>query len=169
MTNSRTLRFECIANSVIRCRMRPLRSKVATCVCGRLLFLLGFPYSVGVNRVSPRLGTLALILFSAIVVSPQDKEKSTAFDWQQAKGTVTEHLACGDDSAQSYALYLPSRYSPDRAWPVIYAFDPFGRGTVAVEVYRAAAEKYGHIVAASNNSRNGPASLQTTAAQAMWL
>jgi hypothetical protein len=134
----------------------------------KLIFHVGLPYSVGVTQANLWLRPLAIIFFFSSGLA-QDKEKPMAFDWQQAKGTVMEHLACVGDPTQSYALYIPSRYSPDRAWPVIYAFDPFGRGPAAVEVYRAAAEKYGYIVAASNNSRNGPASLQTTAAQAMWL
>jgi hypothetical protein len=122
--------------------------------------------------VTQALLPLRAFLFASLFVvsiSAQDKAPPADFEWQKAKGIVTERLACVDDSTQSYALYLPSRYSPDRAWPVIYAFDPFGRGKAAVEVYRAAAEKYGYILAGSNNSRNGPASIQTAAAQAMWL
>src|SRR5205085_1091253 len=60
-------------------------------------------------------------------------------------------------------------YSPDRRWPILYAFDPFARGKTAVEVYKLAAEKYGYIVAASNNSKNGPVAEQLAAAQAVWL
>ena len=36
-----------------------------------------------------------------------------------------------------------------------------------VEKYQAAAEQYGYIVAASNNSRNGPYAVSMAAAQAM--
>ena len=97
------------------------------------------------------------------------QEKPGDFDWQKTRGTIIDHLACLDDSTQSYALYLPSQYSPDRRWPMIYAFDPIGHGRTAIEVYRSAAEKYGYIVAASNNSKNGSAAIQTAAAQAMWL
>jgi predicted esterase len=50
---------------------------------------------------------------------------------------------------------------------VLLGFDPAARGRVMVEKYRAAAEQYGIIVAASNNSRNGPVSVSTAAAQAM--
>jgi hypothetical protein len=91
------------------------------------------------------------------------------FDEQAAKGNVIASVVCLDDPAQSYALYLPSHYSRDRAWPVIYAFDPFARGRTAVEVYKDAAEKYGYIVVGSNNSKNGPATAQLGAAQAVWL
>src|SRR5262249_755695 len=61
-----------------------------------------------------------------------------------------------------------SQYSPERRWPIIYAFDPFARGKTAVEVYRPAAEKYGYIVVGSNNAKNGPTGPEMAAAQAMW-
>jgi dienelactone hydrolase len=72
------------------------------------------------------------------------------------KGEINERVACLSDPAQSYALYLPAGYTPERRWPVIYGFDPGARGRVPVERFKAAAEKYGFIVAGSNNSRNGP-------------
>ncbi len=70
-------------------------------------------------------------------------------------GRIIDEVACAADAAQSYALYIPRAYAPDRSWPVIFAFDPGGRGRVPVERYEAAAEQYGFIVAGSNNSRNG--------------
>ncbi len=70
-------------------------------------------------------------------------------------GQVVPSVACAADPTQSYAVYVPSNYTPTRAWPVIFAFDPGGRGRVPVERYQAAAEQYGFIVAGSNNSRNG--------------
>ena len=109
---------------------------------------------------------LAASLLFAAIASAQEKNK-TEIDLQTARGTITE-VATLDDPAQSYALYLPPQYSPDRRWPVIYAFDPFARGKTAVEVYREAAERYGYIVAGSNNARNGPTAPALEAAQAMW-
>jgi dienelactone hydrolase len=91
------------------------------------------------------------------------------FDTQAARGTVVGRVTCRDDPSQSYALYLPSEYSPERAWPIMFAFDPLGRGKTAVEIYKDAAEKYGYIVVGSNNSRNGPSARQLEAAQAVWL
>jgi poly(3-hydroxybutyrate) depolymerase len=70
-------------------------------------------------------------------------------------GQVIPQVVCADDESQSYALFVPTTYSPDRAWPVIFAFDPGARGRTPVERYQAAAERYGFIVAGSNNSRNG--------------
>jgi predicted esterase len=70
-------------------------------------------------------------------------------------GKITEDVKCSADPSQSYAVYVPSNYSPDRLWPVIMAFDPGARGRIPVERYQAAAEMYGYIVTGSNQSRNG--------------
>ncbi len=85
-----------------------------------------------------------------------------------APGEITDPVAARADPAQTYALYLPSSFTPDRAWPVLFCFDPAARGRVPVERFRAAAEKHGWIVAGSNNSRNGPFQPSLAAAQAMW-
>jgi poly(3-hydroxybutyrate) depolymerase len=83
------------------------------------------------------------------------------------RGVVVDRVECASDATQTYALYLPSGYSSATRWSVLLAFDPAARGRVFVEKYRAAAEQYGFIVAASNNSRNGPVAISTAAAQAM--
>jgi pimeloyl-ACP methyl ester carboxylesterase len=66
-----------------------------------------------------------------------------------------EKVTCKADPAQSYALFLPPGYTPEKKWPIIYAFDPVGRGTVPVKLFQAAATKFGFIIVGSNNSRNG--------------
>jgi murein L,D-transpeptidase YcbB/YkuD len=111
----------------------------------------------------------ATILLAAAIAASGQQTPAADFNTQAVRGTVVSVLACLDDPAQSYAVYLPSHYTPDRAWPIIYAFDPFARGKAAVDVYRDAAEKYGYIVVGSNNSKNGPSALQLGAAQALWL
>ena len=83
------------------------------------------------------------------------------------RGVPVERVVCADDPSQTYALYLPSAYTPERQWSVIFAFHPAARGPLMVEKFRAAAEQYGYIVAASNNSRNGPHAVSAAAAQAM--
>jgi hypothetical protein len=82
-------------------------------------------------------------------------------------GTVVDPVQCADDPAQTYALYLPSTYSPERTWSLLLAFHPAARGRLMADKYRAAAEQYGYIVAASNNARNGPHAISAAAAQAM--
>lgn len=83
------------------------------------------------------------------------------------RGQIVDQVQCVADEAQQYALYLPSAFTPDRQWPVILAFDAGGRGRRAVERYQAGAERYGYIVAGSNNSRNGPWKRSLDAAKAM--
>jgi hypothetical protein len=98
---------------------------------------------------------LSLILVSA--VSAQELPR----------GTVIDKVVCARDSSQSYALYLPATYSADRTWPILYAFDAGARGTLPVERFREAAERYGVIVVGSNNSRNGPMTIAMDAMNAM--
>jgi hypothetical protein len=83
------------------------------------------------------------------------------------RGQIVDGVKCEADSSQTYSLYVPSHYSPDRQWNLLLAFDPRGRGRAPVEQYQAAAEKYGYIVAGSNNSRNGPPQVSLAAAEAM--
>jgi len=63
-------------------------------------------------------------------------------------------MTCEGDAAQSYVLYLPSTYSAAKHWPMIYFFDPGGVGRRPLELYKDLAEKYGFVMAGSNNSRN---------------
>ena len=76
-------------------------------------------------------------------------------------------VTCASDAAQSYALYLPSAYTSQKRWPVIYFFDPGGRGRRPLELYKDIAETYGFILAGSNNSRNF-SSDQGKAVNAIW-
>jgi dienelactone hydrolase len=84
-----------------------------------------------------------------------------------APGQIDNHRACAKNPDQTYALYVPSTYTPDKKWPIVYAFDPSARGERPVETLKAGAEKYGYIVAASNNSHNGPWAPEIEAAQAV--
>jgi predicted esterase len=84
-------------------------------------------------------------------------------------GTIVDDVKCAADQTQSYALYLPSQYTPDRQWNLLIAFHPGARGRAMVEKYQAAAERYGYIIAASNNSRNGPWSVSAAAVKAMTV
>ena len=90
-----------------------------------------------------------------------------AADSDLPRGQIIDDVQCEGDASQHYSLYLPSNFTPLRRWPVILAFDAGGRGRRAVERYQAAAEKYGYIVAGSNNSRNGPWEISLGAADAM--
>ncbi len=86
---------------------------------------------------------------------------------QLPRGAVIDKVVCVRDSSQSYALYLPTDYSADRRWPILFAFDAGARGRLPVERFREAAQTFGVIVAGSNNSRNGPMAAAVDAMNAM--
>jgi poly(3-hydroxybutyrate) depolymerase len=77
-------------------------------------------------------------------------------------------VTCASDGTQSYSLYLPRAYTPARNWPIIYFFDPGGRGQRPLELYKELADNYGFILAGSNNSRNF-SSEQSKSVNAIWL
>jgi|HubBroStandDraft_6_1064221.scaffolds.fasta_scaffold50063_2 predicted esterase len=108
----------------------------------------------------------ALVALSARGILPQSVPADrTAQDLQA--GVVLSKLVCAAHAEQSYALYLPSYYTRERRWPIVYVFDPAARGRVPVELMKGAAERLGYIVAGSNNSQNGPWKPEIEAAQAM--
>ena len=82
------------------------------------------------------------------------------------RGEVVISVATKADPQQSYALYLPSGYTADKKWPILYAFDPAARGKLPVTLFKDVAEKFGYIVVGSNNSQNG---IQVTGiVQTLW-
>ncbi|HVQ30625.1 MAG TPA: hypothetical protein VMV21_13640, partial [Vicinamibacteria bacterium] len=83
------------------------------------------------------------------------------------RGTLLESVACSGVAGQTYALYLPSGYTKDRRWPILFAFDPGGQGVRPVRLALESAERFGWIVAGSNNARNGPMAEIQTAVNAL--
>jgi len=87
---------------------------------------------------------------------------------QFPKGEVIDSILCIHDKNQSYSLYLPSYYSEDRLWPVIYFFEPAARGNLPIKKYHTVAEELGFILVCSNNSKNGPWEVAFEAADAVF-
>jgi predicted esterase len=83
-------------------------------------------------------------------------------------GVLLPTVSSATQPEQNYALYLPSQYSREKKWPIVYAFDPAARGSIPVELMKDAAERYGYVVAGSNNSHNGARKPEADAAQAMF-
>jgi dienelactone hydrolase len=84
-------------------------------------------------------------------------------------GTFVEKVASAKDPTQTYTLYLPKAYTPQRRWPLLFVFDPRGRGTMAAEIFKEAAERFGWIIASSDNTRSdGPWEPNRRAILAMW-
>jgi hypothetical protein len=83
-------------------------------------------------------------------------------------GTIVDPVVCSADPDRSYALYLPTRYSNDERWPALYLLDPRGRGRLAVELYREAAERHGYVLLGANDSgSDGPPQTNLDAMQAL--
>ena len=93
---------------------------------------------------------------------------SRAADESLRAGVVLPKVITLKQAEQSYALYLPSNYSGAKQWPIIYTFEPGARGRVPVDLMTDSAEKYGYIVVASNNSRNGSWKIESEAAKAVF-
>ncbi|MEA2559142.1 MAG: hypothetical protein QOH06_646 [Acidobacteriota bacterium] len=80
-----------------------------------------------------------------------------------------EKVVIQADPSQSYVLYLPTAYRPDRQWPILYVLDARSNGLEAGQRFLAGAERYGFIVASSNNSASdGPTEPNVVAMRAMW-
>lgn len=109
-----------------------------------------------------------LALYGAVIIGGAFLAFVYAVDEPLAKGVVIPRVECAGDPGQSYALYVPSNYDPERKWPVVYAFDPGARGSAPVSLAKDAAEKLGYIVTGSNNSQNGPSKPELEAANAIW-
>jgi tetratricopeptide (TPR) repeat protein len=104
---------------------------------------------------------VALLLLAAGPQAPTTPEPP--------RGRIVDKIACAGAPEETYALYLPAGYTPERAWPILYVMDPRSRGTLAAERFRAGAEKYGFILASSNNTlSDGPMEPNIKAMRAMW-
>lgn len=64
-------------------------------------------------------------------------------------------VACLDSPGQTYELYIPPTALPENS-AILYVFSPGGNGKEMLGWMTPAADAFGWIVAASNNSRNGP-------------
>ena len=67
---------------------------------------------------------------------------------------IVDGIACAADPSITYAYYLPSRYTTEQRWPIVFVFDPRKRGAAAAEFFRDAAERYGWIIVSSNNTES---------------
>jgi poly(3-hydroxybutyrate) depolymerase len=112
-----------------------------------------------------RVAGLILLAAPAFAAEPAPPAKPADFP----RGTLVEKVTCVGQADQAYALYLPSNYTPERRWPILYAFDARAGGRRVAELFQKAAETHGWIVVSSwNTASDGPMEPNFTAMHALW-
>ncbi len=69
-------------------------------------------------------------------------------------GQLVELATSESNPRQRYAVYVPSRYRPDREWPLLVILDPRGRALMPLTRLREVSERLGYIAISSYNSRS---------------
>ncbi|HEX5134225.1 MAG TPA: hypothetical protein VFW81_02435 [Thermoanaerobaculia bacterium] len=111
--------------------------------------------------------TLGFLLLFAVLIPAGAAPTARAESFPT--GEIVPRVVCEADPEQTYALYLPTSYTATRTWPLLYLYDPRKRGALAAERFREAAERYGWILASSNNTMSdGPMAPNVAAINAMW-
>ena len=83
-------------------------------------------------------------------------------------GRIIQRMVSRADTAQRYALYLPSTFTPARQWPILFLLDPRGRAMVPMQRFQPVAERLGYMVISSYNTlSDGPAEPNYSAMTAM--
>jgi predicted esterase len=112
---------------------------------------------------------VALLLLASAAHGTENAPAAAPAKADLPHGKIVDKIACAGAPDQSYSLYLPSGYTPDRAWPILYVMDPRARGALGAARFRTGAERYGYIVASSNNSLSDAAmDPNVTAMRSMW-
>lgn len=75
----------------------------------------------------------------------------TAQELTLKKGVVVDSLKVNDSISETFSLFLPKSYSNETTWPVVFVFEPQGRGKSAAQLFSRGAEEQGYIIIASNN------------------
>ncbi len=114
--------------------------------------------------------TAFLLSGLAAAAAAQDPKPGPVVDLATlAPGVLHSGLGAAPDPTQTYELYLPKAFTPDRRWPLLMVFDPRSRGKFAAGLFQAAAERHGWIVASSNNTMSdGPFEPNVRAVNAMF-
>ncbi|MGB7842920.1 MAG: hypothetical protein WBL21_09030 [Salinimicrobium sp.] len=75
----------------------------------------------------------------------------TAQEYSVKKGLVVDSLKVSDTLSETYALYLPTSFSNTKNWPVIFLFDPEGRGKSVAQLFKPVAQEQGYLLVSSND------------------
>ena len=83
-------------------------------------------------------------------------------------GRIVRRITSRADTNQRYALYLPSSFTRERQWPILFLLDPRGRALIPLQRFQPVAERLGYIAISSYNTlSDGPAEPNYKAMNAM--
>ncbi|MFB3906805.1 MAG: hypothetical protein ACE15D_00225 [Candidatus Eisenbacteria bacterium] len=126
---------------------RPVAARVAFAVAAALWFAAsGAPPASFAQRPQAQ----AQPASSAQAPQPQAQEQARAPRAAAAAAQEFARVPCADSSL-TYALFLPSTYTPDRRWPILYCFDPARDGLRPLRLFERAAERLGFLIASTND------------------
>src|SRR5436305_2505837 len=128
-----------------------------------------FTHAIILRNRAPWIVLAGGLAFTALGLAAEPAPPPVTRPAELPRGALVERVPCAGQPDQAYALYLPSTYTPDRRWPILYAFDARGEGRRVAELFQTAAETYGWIVVSSwNTASDGPMEPNFTAMHALW-
>jgi predicted esterase len=104
-------------------------------------------------RHGSRLATL--LVAGALVAgraAAQDAPAQPTTRLQFTPGVVTERVTATATPSETYALFVPSTYTAERRWPVLFLMDPRGRALAPLSLFKDAAERFGYLLLSSYNT-----------------
>ncbi len=125
-------------------------------------------------KTGKRLFRFASVLLSGLIImvmigscnnsqKPVKKQSNNYIPQPFEKAKILENVKALKDTAYRYAIYLPENYQSEKQTPVVFFFDAHARGVLPIKKYHLLADKYGWILAGSNNSKNGQTAGQRNA------
>ena len=116
--------------------------------------------------------TLVLALAATIAGGPCTpalaQQPPGALPEDMKPGEIIENVQSEHAPDQTFAAYLPSAYTPERSWPVLFLMDPRGRARLPLELFRPAAERLGYVLVSSYSTASDAAEdVNTPALEAM--
>lgn len=105
-----------------------------------------------------------LLLVAALLGGPVGRAAEVRNLATAPAGGVVSKIPALADPAMTWELYLPKGYDPAKRWPVLFLFDPRGRGSFPLELFREAADELGWMLASSNDTRSDDATADNSRA-----
>jgi predicted esterase len=112
---------------------------------------------------------LALTALTTLPSQAPSSGATTAPPTELPVGRIVEKVACRSNPAFTYALYLPTDYTPARRRPVLLVFDPGARAVLGAELFREPAERFGWIVMSSGDTHSSGSTMRHNADAAVAM